>query len=290
MRIADVYALSPIASPTASSTQWQASLSLKFSERRGHTTVHRSHSGPLLIQRPLYPEGPGVCQTILVHPPGGVVGGDRLDIRIEATPGSHSQITSPGASRWYRSLGPEASQRVTIDADGAIVEWLPLETIVFDRARATTQMEVDLRDGGRFLGWEILCLGRTASGERFQQGQLHRRTVIRQDGRLLWNENSVLKGGDPLLTSPVGLHGRTVLGTLLLAGGPLSPETLEICRRKRPLDATARAGASGLPNLLVAHYLGNSSEDARRWLKGLWEIVRPVELGRQAVPPRIWNT
>lgn len=219
-----------------------------------------------------------------------MVGGDRLEIRIEAAPGSHGQITSPGASRWYRTQGAEASQRVSIDVDGAIVEWLPLETIVYDKAHARMTMEVSLRNGGRFLGWEILGLGRTASGERFLEGSVRRRTAIRQDGRLLWNEHGVLLGGDPLLASPLGLQGDTVVGTLLLAGHPISDETLASCRRHRPEDPTARAGASVLPNLLVAHYLGRSTEGARRWLQHLWQTLRPEELGRTAVPPRIWST
>lgn len=277
-------------SPSAASSVWRASLSLKFSERDGRTLVDRNHHGPLLIQRALYPEGAGVCQTIVLHPPGGIAGGDHLDIQVEAAPGSHGQITTPGASKWYRTPGPEAVQMVSIHVDGGIVEWLPLETIVFDRARARMQMEVELQGGGRFLGWEIVCLGRSASGERFSQGSFRRRTSIRQEGRLIWNEHSLLIGGDPLLSSPLGLDGRTVVGTLLLAGGSIPESTKEKARRHRPSAPDARAGVSALPNLLVAHYIGHSSEDARNWFRELWEILRQLELGKIAVRPRIWNT
>jgi urease accessory protein len=149
---------------------WQARLSLGF-ERRAETTalVQREHYGPLRVQKALYPEGAAVCDTIVLHPPGGIAGGDRLEISVAAAPHAHALLTTPGAGKWYRSGGRPAQQSLTVRvAREAVVEWLPQETIVFDGADAAMHSRIELAAGGVFCGWEILCLGRTAAGERFQ--------------------------------------------------------------------------------------------------------------------------
>ena len=146
---------------------WQARLSLGF-ERRGDTTVlvQRAHYGPLRVQKALYPEGAAVCHAIVLHPPGGIAGGDRLEISVAAGQGVHALLTTPGAGKWYRSGGRPAQQSLTVRvAREAVVEWLPQETIVFDGAEATMHSRIELAAGGVFCGWEVLCLGRTAAGE-----------------------------------------------------------------------------------------------------------------------------
>ncbi|AKU92440.1 Urease accessory protein UreD [Vulgatibacter incomptus] len=243
-----------------------------------------------MVQRALYPEGPDPCHAVVLHPPGGIAGGDDLRLRLELGPGSHALVTTPGAGRWYRTTGLEASQRVSIVADGATIEWLPQETIVYDAARARMETEVELRGGGRFLGWEILCLGRTASGERFERGAIRQRTIIRRDGKLVWSERGALTGGDPLLASALGMRGRSVLATLILAGDAPGPDAIAACRAIAPEEDGADTGLSCFEGLVLARYLGRSSERAKRWLRALWRILRPAGLGREAEIPRIWNT
>lgn len=280
------------ATPFAQKTKsaWPARLSLRFSLRDGKTVADRSHDGPLVVQKALYPEGPGVCHAILVHPPGGMVGGDQLKVRLELEAGSHALITTPGMSRWYRSNGAEAELRTSLQVDGATLEWLPLETIVYDRTWARMETDVELRNGAKFVGWEVLCLGRTAHGERFRSGTITRRTTIRKEGRLLWSERCLLRGGDPLLDSPLGLRGATVAATLLAAGFEPHEELVLACGRIPLGGGGTLGGVSGLPGLLVGHYLGHSSEAARQWLLAIWRHLRPGLLGRDAVSPRIWST
>ncbi len=196
---------------------WPARLTLGF-ERRGERTLLASceHLGPLRVQKALYPEGPAVCQAIVLHPPGGIAGGDGLEIMLTAAAGAHAQLTTPGAGKWYRSGGRRARQSLHVRVDGqAIVEWLPQETIVFDGAEAELQTRVELAAGASYCGWEILCLGRTAAGERFAQGRLDLSTRIEQAGRPLWIERASLRGGSPWLAAAAGLGGLPVSGTLL---------------------------------------------------------------------------
>jgi urease accessory protein len=272
---------------------WNAHLQVKYAMRQGRTIlVERRHSGPLQVQKPLYPEGPGVCQTILLHPPGGMVGGDCLGIEAGLSSGSHTLITTPGAAKWYCSDGCMASQRVQLKvADGALLEWLPQETILFDGAHAELETRIDLDGDASFLGWEISCLGRTASGERFSKGLWRQSTEIRRQGVLLWGEYGLLEGNDPLLESPVGLAGHTVTATFLAADSKVTEQLRDVCRLVPvPGGGTDRCGITVFPELLVARYLGGSSERARRYFTTLWRILRPGLSGREVCLPRIWNT
>lgn len=273
-------------------TNWQARLRLGF-ELRDDTSIlsRREHFGPLRIQKPLYPEGPAVCHAILLHPPAGIAGGDELEISASLATGAHVLLTTPGAGKWYRSAGPWASQRLNFTvAERGILEWLPQETILFDDARAHMAMDVALESDASFLGWEILCLGRRASGEQFESGALSLATRISRMGQPLWLERGMLEGGSPLLQSPAGLAGYSVSATFLAAAGLVEPALLQACRAIVPRESGAQTGISALPGLLVARYLGHSSEAARAWFVALWGELRPRLLGREAQVPRIWNT
>lgn len=270
--------------------RWPARLSLRFSVQGERTIVRRTHEGPLVMQRALYPEGPRICHAIVLHPPGGVAAGDDLHLRLDLEPGSRALLTSPGMTKWYRSEGDYAEQRMTAMVDGGVLEWLPPGGIVFDGARARMHLEVELLRGGRFLGWEITGLGRAASGERFGRGLIRRHTTIRRDGSLLLCERGVADAGSPFFASPVGLRGATVSATFYAAGRDPGEALVEECRRIGPEEGAGVAGVSALPGLLIGQYLGDSTEMARRWLSAIWQVVRPALVGLPAVPPRIWST
>lgn len=270
---------------------WQAELALRF-VRRGEGTVlaERRHRGPLAVQKPLYPEGEAVCHAIVLHPPAGIAGGDELHIGVEVEAGAQALLTTPGAGKWYRSDGRLARQHIEIKVSpGGTAEWLPQETIVFDGAQAVMRTNVELGAGARYLGWEVLCLGRSASGERFGRGSLQLSTRIVREGRLLWAEQGALEGGAPWLESAAGFAGRTVSATLLAAGVPADAALLTACRVVAT-DADARCGVTALPDLVVARWLGDSGEAARDWLERIWHCLRPALIGREAQRPRIWNT
>ena len=268
-----------LAEPVAQS--WKAELRLGFERRAGRTVLaERRHDGPLVVQKALYPEGDAVCHAIVVHPPAGIAGGDELELIARAGTGAHALLTTPGAGKWYRSGGPWAQQKLRFEVAGAL-EWLPQETIVFDGARARLETEVRLHAQARYLGWEILCLGRTGSGETFGRGEIRLDTKLYRDGKLLWLERGRIEGGGALLDSPAGLQGLPVCGTLVASGAAFD---LAACRAIEGLAVTQ------LPGVLLARYLGDSSEQAKRLFAKLWTVLRPAVFGREAQPPRIWST
>src|SRR5260221_1887542 len=112
----------PITAVPACASGWQAMLDLRFGHRAGQGSVlsHARHSGPLRVQKPLHPEGPGICHAVLLHPPGGVAGGDQLQIDVTVEPGAHALLTTPGATRWYKSQGRPAAQRVRLRGRAAL--------------------------------------------------------------------------------------------------------------------------------------------------------------------------
>jgi urease accessory protein len=275
-----------VAEPLVSS--WKASLCLGFSfENRKTRLARKAHDGPLVVQKPLYPEGDEICHAIVVHPPGGIAGGDELVLQVESAEDSCALLTTPGAAKWYRSGGPWASQKLSFDVAGTL-EWLPQEAIVFDGALAQTACEVDLAAGAGLIGWDIVCLGRTGSGERFRRGSYRSSIRLRREGRLLWQERGRIDGGGRLLNSPAGLGGSPVFGTLFASSFNLDHELVSETRKPQP--ESGRGAVTLLPGVLLARYLGDSSEAARRYFAALWRLLRPRLAGRDAVEPRIWQT
>ena len=271
-------------------TGWHASLALGF-ERRGERTVlaHKRHDGPLIVQKALHPEGPGTCHAIVVHPPAGIAGGDQLDLHVTAACGAHALLTTPGAAKWYRSAGPKARQHTVLEvAEGACLEWLPQENIFFDGARADVRWEARIAADTRLVAWDIFCLGRTGSGERFTRGRACIDTRLVRDGRLAWRERAALVPEGTALRSAVGLACASVFGTFVVAAPGLTRDTLESCRTHAP--HAGDAACTLLPGLLVARYRGDSSEAARRYFTALWSSLREGLLGRAPAEPRIWRT
>ncbi len=283
--------LSPAAPAVADAGRhWHAAIDLGY-ERDGARTVlsRRTHRGPLVVQKSLYPEGESVCQTIIVHPPAGIVGGDRLRVDVALGAGAHAQLTTPGAGKWYRSAGRTARQDIALRAAaGATLEWLPQETIVFDGAIGELALDVELRGDAAFMGWDVVCLGRAASGERFEHGRLRQRIAISRDGVPLFIERADLTGGDALLDSPVGLNGAVVFGTFIAAAQTVPDAILALCRDVAAADG--EVAVTRMRGCLLGRYRGASTQSARAYFAQLWCVLRPALTGRSAVLPRIWNT
>jgi urease accessory protein len=269
---------------------WQAHLRLEYAFVRARTVLTgRTHSGPLTVQKALYPEGPDVCHTLILHPPGGIAGNDTLAVDLKLNEGARVLITMPGATKWYRTEDAPATQKLNAKVGaGATLEWLPPETIVFDRAAVRMQTSIDL-DGGNYLGWEVLCLGRTASGETYDAGDIRQATEISVAGELVWSERCRLNGGSRLLAAPAGLNGAPVSAILLAAGQTVVPELVAKCREIK-LEGPARNGITAMPKIFIARYLGHSSEQAKCYFIDLWRLLRPCFTECEAVTPRIWTT
>ena len=265
---------------------WRASLRLALRAAGGRTILaERAHEGPLVVQRPLYPEGP-VCHLYLVHPPGGVAGGDHLSLQLSAGPAAQGVVTTPSATKIYRSFGTRIARvEQNLDLRDATLEWLPQETIVFRGARARLSTRVELAGRARFIGWEILCLGRPACGERFDAGELHQDFGLWLEGRPLWLDRLRLSSGDAALTEPWGLGGAPVLGTMLAY--PATKEQLESARAAASEPGTACTLVDGV--LLVRLCAGNG-EEVRHEFERIRNALRPSFAGLAAHSPRIWAT
>src|SRR5471030_2507592 len=275
----------------AGHSAWRASLALQFSDDAGTTRLTgNAHFGPLRVQKSLHPEGAAVCHAIIVHPPGGVVGGDQLAVQATVGDGAHAFLNSPGAAKWYRANGHVSDQHIVLRAGaGAAIEWLPQESIFFDQACVRLRHEVELAPDACYIGCDIICLGRSASGESFNSGSIGQHTQIRRGGKLLWWEQGVLAADGPLMAGPLGMHGRSVCATLIAVGGPVPNSVIEALRAIVVPDG-ARLGVTHMKTVVVVRLLGTDSEAARSAMLAAWQLLRPAILGRVAVVPRIWNT
>jgi hypothetical protein len=150
---------------------WHARLSLDYTLEAGRTAARFQHDGPLRILQSLYPEGDAICHNVLVHPPSGLVGGDTLDVQVAVQAGAHGLVTTPGATRFYRSDGELALQRSRLRVhDGARLEWLPLETLCYSGCIAQNHLTLDLAPGAECMGWDLTALGLPHADLPFERG------------------------------------------------------------------------------------------------------------------------
>ncbi len=266
---------------------WRAGLSLRFA-RRGERTVpvHRAHYGPLRVQRAFHPEA-SVCHSYILHPPGGVVGGDCLETEVAVSDGAHALITTPGASKFYRSAGPCARQHQSLRvAEGGALEWLPQEQIVFDGADVSSTLDVVLEKGARFIGWDVLCLGRPAAAAAFHTGCFDARLSVSRDAHPVLHERSRYAGGSELVNAPWGLGGADTVAVMVASGAGDS----DVSAVREQLGDAANAGVTRLDDLLVLRWLGHGAERAFATLRPVWRTLRPRLLDLPACEPRIWRT
>jgi len=257
-----------------------------------------------MVQRPFYPEG-DPCHVYLVHPPGGVVGGDELRIDVQIDAGAHALITTPAATKFYRCDGRVASQTQELRAPGATFEWLPQENIFYRGADARTATRVHVDAQSRFIGWEINCLGLPARGEHFDAGtlrldlELWRSTnpfdpepircgpISQEMGSVpIFVDRLRLKGESGTRSARWGLAGQEAVGTLLA-----TPATRENVESIRELVAhESYAAVSLVDGVLVLRALAPQAEAVRNLFISAWQRLRPRIVGRPAVLPRIWST
>ena len=275
---------------------WHAKLELHYTHDGTRTVALDRHEGPLRVLQRLYPEGPGICHHVLVHPPGGIVGGDVLELDAQLASGCHALITTPGATRFYRSAGGTALQSVQATlADGARLEWLPLETIAYSACEAHNRLRFDLAPGAEMIGWDVLALGLPAAGQPFDRGRFLQHRQLPG----VWLERGAIDAADTrLLDSPLGWGGRRVLASLWFAAG----RALAPARRDALLDAARNAfGAQAATSVDagataphervgVLRALAGRVEPAMRLLTAVRGAWRQLAWGLAPNPQRVWQT
>jgi urease accessory protein len=273
---------------------WRGSLALDYRPRGGRTLVHDRHDGPLRVLRPLYPEG-GVCHSVLVHPPGGIVGGDELAIELTLAEEAHALVTTPGATRFYRSAGAAATQSLRVAAAArSRLEWLPLETIAYSGCDALNALRFELAPGAEMIGWDVTALGLPESERPFERGRFTQSIELPER----WLERGTIAAEDErLLDSPLGWGGRRVLATMWFASGDAvaparADALLEAARAAARTHALATSAGATSPQtgVIVVRTLAERVEPAMDLLQRIWRAWRPIAWDLAATAPRVWST
>ena len=266
---------------------WSASLGLAYEpslRREPPCTIlrRREQVGPLTVQKPFYPEG-AVCHTYILHPPGGIVGGDSLALDLRVESGAHALVTTPAATKVYRSAGPASHVTQAFEvAAGGLLEWLPADTILFGGSRHRLRSRINLAPDAAFIGWEIVSLGRPASGDVYPLGDFSARLTVLKDGLPLLHEGQRWRDAEDARWQ---LAGHRVYGALYVYPG--DADLLELARSALddgPIAATL------VDDLLVVRALGNDPVRMREHFNRVWSKCRPLAVGREACMPRIWAT
>jgi len=273
---------------------WHASLRLDYTRESDRSVARYLHNGPLRILQSLYPEGDAICHNVLVHPPSGLVGGDTLDMQVTVGQGAHGLVTTPGATRFYRSEAGLATQQVHARVeDGARLEWLPLEAIAYSGCDALNRAVFDLAPGAEMMTWDITALGLPAADLPFVQGRFRQHLEIPG----VWLERGTIAAQDErLMNSPLGLAGQRCMATLVFAAGSgMADERIEralACARElleaSPLCLTA--GATSPHNqIIVLRMLSPVTEPAMQLLRQVWAAWRHEMWALPGAVPRLWN-
>jgi urease accessory protein len=282
-----------ITAPQAHET-WLAELHLRFARRETRTVlVERRHSGPLTVQKALYPEGEQICHAVIVHPPGGIAGGDELIVEIDLEANSRAVVTTPAAAKWYKAPLRRSRQQVLIRlGQGSSLDWLPQENIFYNATRAESAFNIQIEPGATAIGWETAVLGRQASAEQWTEGSIRSLTSIqRTDGLQLWFERLALDAGDSFRTAPQGLFGYNVFGTLWAIGPGCTAALAEELAPHLPFKTGLRAGATCLPGgVLLIRGLADAPEPLRDMMVDCWLRLRPRVHGLQSHRLRLWST
>jgi len=270
---------------------WQAQLELGFALDGTRSVLRRNrHFGPLTVQKALYPEGRGICHALIVHPPAGIAEGDRLaiDIRVEAL--AHAVVSTPSATRWYKSAAAYASQDISLVVSaGATLEWLPQENLFFENARANQRLVIHAEEGARVLAWDAYTLGRSARGEAWQGGSVRLASELHRQGAMIFTERGAIAGGDSLLEAAPGLFGMRSGATFLALAKGCTSALAEELARELPYGPDLAAGVSApVDGLLLVRILGRDSQHVRGLLHSTWARLRPLLLGVGFAPLRIW--
>ena len=272
---------------------WHAALALDYQQESGTTVVRHTHTGPLRVLQSLYPEGQAVCHNVLVHPPGGLVGGDTLDIKVHVAAQAHGLITTPGATRFYRSEGEIALQSTRLSLEpNARLEWMPLEAILYSGCLAENRLTMELAPTAELMGWDVTALGLPSANQPFVQG--HFRQHIELPG--VWLERGTLDATDArLLDSPVGLAGHRCLASLFfVAGSPLERKRLQAALdgAREVISAHALAATAGVtspnPQVIIVRVLAPVVEPAMELLRAVRAVWRPQLWNIAGTSPRIW--
>nr|ALA55546.1 urease accessory protein UreD [Providencia rettgeri] len=274
-----------------SGSGWLAEIFLRYELKRGVTRkTDKQHIGPLMVQRPFYPEQ-GFAHTYLLHPPGGVVGGDKLLINIDVQGHAHALLTTPGATKFYRSARaiPRPGQTLTVAPNG-FLEWLPEEFIFFPEAPVLLETHVRIASSSKFIHWDLQCLGRPVLNEQFDNGDFRGRFQIYIDDKLTLAESIFIEGSQK---QSAVMREFPMVGSLYIypASDELKAELHESLAVFFSTEGRAlKYGLTDLDGILVFRLLESPTEPYMACFAHIWQTTRQYWLGYCPEPPRIFAT
>lgn len=270
----------------STASNWLAQLELYYEVRDKTRLSHRRHYGPFLVQKPFYPEG-DVCHTCLIHPPGGIAGGDRIELDVRVGQNAHTLITTPAANKFYQANGKTAVLHQLLQVgEHASLEWLPQESIVFNGACIQSTTEIYLHSTSNLFYWDMQCLGRTASGEVFDCGSIEQTVKIYRDQVLLQIEKNRIIADSLIPHALNAYQGKPISGVFII-----TPANEKIAAAiTQSTDAECLFSCSLKNELLLCRFLGRDIRQVQTLFRKTWSLVRPQVCGRHACFPRIWDT
>lgn len=277
---------------------WKARLSLAYCRKPQKTVLSTMRfEGPLRVQRPFYPEGER-CHTYLLHPPGGMVSGDQIDIDVQVNRDANATITTPSAGKIYAADSANVVQRQNIRLavdEGATLEFLPQENILFNAANAELSTEIALEETSRLIAWDLVSFGRPHGGFLFESGSLKQTLNISIGGELQLHEGFKTDPKLRILQSPVGLMGFKHMASMFIAAPEQQehyPKWIDIIRDTLDnLDATTQLiGVTQQRKLILVRALAEDIESLRNVFIKIWQTIRPEVMDAEPITPRIWLT
>ncbi|MEI7530907.1 MAG: urease accessory protein UreD [Betaproteobacteria bacterium] len=271
--------------------RWVANLDLGYVHNEFGTVLKMiKHEGPLRVQKALYPEGAQICHTVIVHPPAGIAGGDELNIRVEIGDDCQVVLSTPSATKWYKSFANPSAQYINVSlGDNAQLDWLPQENLFFNEAKSSLSTRFDVKSSSSLILWDMTMLGRKSSNEIWQNGWIQLNNQIYLDGKLLWVEQGKLSGDDPLLNSLVKLGKSSIFGSLIAIGPDCKEDLLEHLHSLLTWDEKIKAGATYLQQgVLIVRVVSENIEEVRNLLIKIWKILRPLVHHKEAQDLRLW--
>ena len=271
------------------SSLWSAELELGFDFRHGKTVMsHNRHEGPLVVQKALYPEGPKMCQILIIHPPGGIAGGDVLKLTCDLGAGANAQFTTPGATKWYESFERPSKQSTIFNVkSNSVCEWMPQENIIFNKCLADMEINVNVETGGVFVGWDFCALGRHIDHAPLLEGRLKQKINISVDGVSKFLERTIFSP-DQFMDGPGILDDFSNFGTMAVVG--LEHDKILMDELRGIAKEEAHCGITYLNDVLIIRWVGGDIERGRQVFTNMWVRLRPLYSSHAAVTPRIWNT
>ncbi len=271
---------------------WEARLDLGLVHKNNKTVLNkRRHIGPLTLQRPFYPEQDGTCHLYVLHPPGGIAGGDSLNLNLVCNQDTSTLVTTPGANKFYQSNGLAAWQNQQLSVkENASLEWLPQETILFDGSNVDSITKIELESSSAFIGWEIVSFGRPACAEEFSTGTFKQSYEIWRENQPIFIDKVIIKDRAEVFSSSWGLQSNPVMGLMTVVNQDADLLNDAKIAIQNQVNDHPCLSVTVMNDILVCRCLDDNSMSIRDQFIEIWKLVRPIAINKHPCEPRIWAT